>query len=220
MTLRSSYPGNFDNFGPQGRLDVLDFAVDALDARTANIPATPAGAAWSLGTDVVELIGEGAPDASAQAELDVNPTGDDNGLTFTAVAFGASGNAIAVAYVDPETEDAGLAVVVSGDDIVVSLATDENGAITSTAADVLAAVEASTAASALVTVAIDAGDTGDGDDGSGVVTAVAADNLADGAGVGVGIAGPGSRYTDVTNAKLYINGGTAAEPDWKIVTSA
>lgn len=37
---------------------------------------------------------------------------------------------------------------------------------------------------------------------------------------GEGLAGPGSRYTDITNAKLYINGGTKAQPIWKIVTSA
>jgi hypothetical protein len=37
---------------------------------------------------------------------------------------------------------------------------------------------------------------------------------------GEGVAGPGSRYTDITAAKLYINGGTKAQPLWKIVTSA
>ena len=30
----------------------------------------------------------------------------------------------------------------------------------------------------------------------------------------------GSLYTDTTNAKLYLNGGTKASPSWKIVTSA
>ena len=37
---------------------------------------------------------------------------------------------------------------------------------------------------------------------------------------GVNIAGIGSRYTDTTLGKLYINGGTLADPIWKIVTSA
>lgn len=37
---------------------------------------------------------------------------------------------------------------------------------------------------------------------------------------GEGVAGIGSRYTDVTNGKLYIQGGTKAQPVWKIVTSA
>jgi hypothetical protein len=37
---------------------------------------------------------------------------------------------------------------------------------------------------------------------------------------GAGQAGKGSRYIDVTNAQLYINGGTKAAPVWKIVTRA
>lgn len=42
----------------------------------------------------------------------------------------------------------------------------------------------------------------------------------DPAATGEGTAGPGSRYTDVTGANLYINGGTKAEPVWKLVTRA
>lgn len=37
---------------------------------------------------------------------------------------------------------------------------------------------------------------------------------------GEGIAPIGSRYTDYTNGKLYLNGGTQAQPVWKLVTSA
>lgn len=37
---------------------------------------------------------------------------------------------------------------------------------------------------------------------------------------GEGLAGIGSRYTDITAGKLYLNGGTKAQPVWKIVTSA
>jgi hypothetical protein len=39
-------------------------------------------------------------------------------------------------------------------------------------------------------------------------------------GTGAGFAGPGSRYTDYTNANLYINGNTKASPTWKLVTRA
>lgn len=164
--------------------------------------------------DLVEMVGSAAPTASAQAELDVNPTGDDNGLTFTAVAYGTDGNAISIAYVDPEANDATLSVSVSGTAISVSLATDETGDITSTAAEVLAAIEAHARADELVTVAIDASDSGAGDDGSGIVTAMAAANLAGGAGTGIGVAGPGSRYTDIDGPTLYINTGTKAQPIW------
>lgn len=167
-----------------------------------------------LAAAVIDLLGDGVPDATAQAALNFNPAGDDNSLTFTAVAYGAVGNDISITYVDPGAEDAELSVSVDGSAITVSLATDETGTIVTTAAEVLAAIEASPAADALVVVTIHTGDAGSGDDGSGVVTAMALDNLEGGTGVGVGTAGIGSRYTDITNGTLYINTGTLAVPVW------
>jgi len=218
MSLRSTAPTAFDNFGPQGRLNAIEYAVDAVDAKTTN-QAAP-GIAAIRTADWALYVGAGAPDAAVQATLDVNPTGDDNGLTFTAVAFGEDGNAITIAYVDPAANDAELGVVVTGTDIVVNLATGEAGAITSTAADVLAAIEAEPAADALVVPTILTTDSGTEDDGSGVVTAMAEAPLADGAGFGVGDAMTGAVYVDTTAGKLYINGGGEDEPTWNIVTSA
>ena len=40
------------------------------------------------------------------------------------------------------------------------------------------------------------------------------------AATGANQAAIGSLYTDTTNAKLYINGGSKAVPSWRIVTSA
>jgi len=40
------------------------------------------------------------------------------------------------------------------------------------------------------------------------------------AATGANQANTGSLYTDTTNAKLYIQGGTKVTPSWKIVTSA
>lgn len=37
---------------------------------------------------------------------------------------------------------------------------------------------------------------------------------------GEGIAGIGSSYVDITAGKMYLNGGTKAQPIWKLVTSA
>lgn len=37
---------------------------------------------------------------------------------------------------------------------------------------------------------------------------------------GVGVCGPGSLCSDITNKDLYINAGTKAVPDWKLVTRA
>lgn len=42
----------------------------------------------------------------------------------------------------------------------------------------------------------------------------------DPAATGEGVAEIGARYTDITNGKLYLNGGTKAQPVWKLVTSA
>ena len=78
---------------------------------------------------------------------------------------------------DPAAADAKIGVSVSGTTITVSLATDANKAITSTAANVKAAIEAVPAAAALVSVANVAANTG-----AGTVTAMAATALANGAG--------------------------------------
>lgn len=37
---------------------------------------------------------------------------------------------------------------------------------------------------------------------------------------GAGDCGKGSIYSDTTNGKLYVNGGTKSAPVWKLVTSA
>lgn len=173
-----------------------------------------------IGDDVRLLSGAGAPEDAVQATLSCNPTGDDNALTFTAVAYGASGNSITIAYVDPEANDAALSVVVASKAITVNLATDSGGVITSTAADVLAAIEASANASDLVTVEIDAGDSGTGDDGSGVVTALAAAPMTGGEGTGIGTAGIGSIYVNETDGVPYRNSGTKAAPVWTALADA
>jgi hypothetical protein len=165
-------------------------------------------------SDFVEIVGVGAPPASAQATLNFNPAGDDNSLTITAADYGPGGNDISIAYVDPEANDAELTVTVEGKAITVSLATDETGTIITTAAEIDAALEANEEADALVIAQVHAGDSGSGDDGSGVVTAMARDNLEGGTGVGVGVAGIGSRYTAVNSGVLYLNTGTKSVPEW------
>ena len=95
--------------------------------------------------------------------------GSNNALTWTALeptTSAASG--ITVTIVDPATASAALAVSVSGTDISVSLATDGTSDEISTAAQVLAAVNAHPAASALVVASHTTGS-----DGTGVVAAVA-----------------------------------------------
>jgi len=113
----------------------------------------------------------------AKATLSTNLAGNNNDLEFTAKLKGHFGNTIKIAYVDPDAASAKLGVTVSGTTISVSLATDANKAITSTAANVKAAIEAVPAAAALVSVANVAGNSG-----AGVVAAMAATALANGAG--------------------------------------
>ena len=113
----------------------------------------------------------------AKATLSTNLAGDNNDLKFTSKLKGHFGNAIKVEYVDPDAANAKLAVTVSGTTITVSLATDANKAITSTASAVKAAIEAVPAAAALVSVA-----NVDANSGQGVVAAMAAAALANGAG--------------------------------------
>lgn len=112
-------------------------------------------------------------EAAAAITLDMtNATAD---LTFTAVEAGTDGNSINVTVVDPGANDADLEISVFVKTITVSLATDENGTITSTAAEVKAAVNANADAALLVTCE-------DEGAGSGVVNAVANTFLTGGRG--------------------------------------
>lgn len=122
----------------------------------------------------VELAGA---EATVQAKLTTVLTGANNDLVITAVPPGRAGNSIRIRYVAPGTNNAALSVAVSVRDITVNLATDGAAAITSTAALVKAALEASPAAAALVTAADAAGN-----NGSGVVTALAWTSLSGGTG--------------------------------------
>jgi hypothetical protein len=176
---------------------------------TQSTDVIQSGPLFRLGGNVVVSSCDGAPEDAAQAAVTINPTGDDNALVYTAVQYGARGNLISIAYVNPSANNAALAVTVSGQAISVSLATNGGGSITSTAAQVLAAIEAHPVASTMVTVA-DAAD----NDGSGVVTAIAADFLEGGEGTLIGVAGPGSLVIDYDNGDIYRNSGTLAAPAW------
>ncbi len=109
------------------------------------------------------------------ATLTTNLTGDNNDLVYTSVDKTDEANDITVKYTDPYAASQSLNVSVTGNDIDVSLATDGSGAITSTASQVKTTIDANQDASDLVTVANAAGN-----DGSGVVTAMAKTNLSGG----------------------------------------
>jgi len=101
--------------------------------------------------------------------------GSNNNLVYTSVNKTDEANNITVKYIDPYAYNKTLSVSASTRSIDVSLATDSSGAIITTATQIKTAIAASTAASALVTVA-----NVSGNDGSGVVSAMAQANLAGG----------------------------------------
>lgn len=78
--------------------------------------------------------------AIAAASVTVEMTNNNADLTYTAKTNGYRGNSISVTHVDPGENDEPLTISRSGDDITISLATGEAGAIESTAAEVAAAI--------------------------------------------------------------------------------
>lgn len=106
------------------------------------------------------------------ATLTTALTGNNNDLVFSSVVKNNTENSITVQYTDPYNHNQSLHVTVTGKDINISLATDNNGAIITTAAQIKSAIDSTPAASALITVANAAGN-----DGSGVVTSMAKTNL-------------------------------------------
>jgi hypothetical protein len=126
------------------------------------------------------------------ATLTTNLTGNNNDIVFTAVTGGGAGNDIGVTYIDPGVDNSALNVDVDGNIIKVYLATDGDGAITTTGDLLKAAIEAHPVASTLVTVADKAAN-----DGSGVVTAMATTYLTGGAGTTV------TTPSGATNSRLW-----------------
>jgi len=118
----------------------------------------------------------------------------DAELVFTANTRGKTGNNITIEYVDPAEANAAVSVEVAGNAIKVNLVPGDGGAITTTAAEILAAF----ADNPLVSVAKKAGN-----DGSGVVTAMIATALA--GGQDATVAQKGDLYFDATNIYIAID---------------
>lgn len=114
----------------------------------------------------------------ARAQLATLLTGTHNDLIFKARRPGTQGNDITIAYVDPAAPNVPLSVAVVGTDIVVTLETDGTSVIVSTAAEVRDAVNGHPGARSLVYAVLETGN-----DGSGVVTALAETPLAGGSDV-------------------------------------
>ena len=120
--------------------------------------------------------------AGVKAAVTLQPggAGGNNDITVTAKNAGAAGNSIKVQLKNPGVNSQALKVLLESDTIVVSLATDAAGTITSTAAQVIAAINAALYVKDLVTASNAAGS-----DGTGVVAAVNATPLAGGTNANV-----------------------------------
>jgi len=143
---------------------------------------------------IADNLAELTPKKGAAATLTTALGVANAELVFTAKTRGAAGNDITIEYVDPVEANAAVAVEVDGTAIKVLLVPGEGGAITTTANDIIAAFVDNT----LVSVAKKAGN-----DGSGVVTAMAATALA--GGQDSTPAKKGDLYFDATNIYIAID---------------
>lgn len=112
---------------------------------------------------VIGIVGT-APDSQAEvkATLATGVVASNNALTFTSKLAGVLGNKISIKLANPNSNNAALSVSVVDQAIVVNLATSGAGAITTTAAQLKAAIEANAAANALVQLANTGASTGAG----------------------------------------------------------
>lgn len=157
----------------------LSVSVSGHDV-TVNLATDGSGTITSTATQVAAAI-QGSGAASAVVTVGNKPGnngsgvvtalgytslhGGNNDLTFTS-KLTTHDTPVRVRYVDPAASSQSISVSVSGNDITVNLATDGTGSITSTAAQVQAAIQGNTSANALVTVTNKTSN-----DGTGIVTA-------------------------------------------------
>lgn len=112
-------------------------------------------------TEVIELPHE--TNGYRRNAMALSGGGNSQRVVLTSNAWGhEGGNDLTIEYRNPGVADSPLSVSVTGDDIVVSLATSAAGALTSTAAQVAAAINASPGASALVEASTYRGSSGGG----------------------------------------------------------
>ncbi len=104
---------------------------------------------------------------TGQAFLATNMTGNNNDVLLSAIALGDSGNAISLTLVDPGSANQTLLPTISGKTISISLATDNAGAISTTATQLISLINATPSIAALVTASLKIGN-----DGTGIVTAL------------------------------------------------
>ena len=110
-------------------------------------------------SSIIGFVGT-APLASADTKASETLGNTPAALLVTAKPVGVLGNAITVHLRNPGTASAALGVVVTGNAIVVNLATSASSVPTSTLTQIISAIVASVPANALITAAVAAGSAG------------------------------------------------------------
>jgi len=159
-----------------------------------------------VGFQTPVLLPEGTPVEPVAASVVLGS--GDAAVEFTANVAGAAGNNISVEFIDSGTTNASLDVSVSDSKITVSLATDGTGTITSTANDVIGAVNGDAEASALVTASAPGA-------GTGVVSAQPETNLENGVDGTPG--SKGALMFDSSNVYISVDVSTVSVSNWKKV---
>lgn len=177
-------PGGEIAINPDG---VMTVTGEILVKNGGRISAEPGGV-------IADNLAELTPKKGLAAALTTALGVAQAEAVFTAKTRGVAGNDITIEYVDPEEANAAVSVEVAGNAIKVNLVPGDGGAITTTANDIIAAF----ADNALVTVAKKAGN-----DGSGVVTAMATTALA--GGQDATPARKGDMFFDATNIYIAID---------------
>lgn len=159
--------------GPDGRYYEGAKTLARFDVGHRLITATGTSSVFTV-VDVSELYST----LNVHEHYVTSLTGSHNDIVWIARAAGDT--SLTVTYTDPSANDAELSVTYDGGDIEVNLATDESGAITTTANDIINYVlyneDASEVEQAVVPVLATS------NNGSGVVTALSQQSLADGTG--------------------------------------
>lgn len=109
----------------------------------------------TVSTAVIGLVAT-APNASpgVAASAVINGLAANGNLTYTAANVGVNGDTIRITHLHPGEPSTAINVAVADKHVTITLATDAEGEILSTADEVATAISADNAASALVSVAI------------------------------------------------------------------
>ena len=158
-------PDSVDKHGPY----IKDFVTQYMDPTDLDARIEQLAMEFPEITELIELPNQTNGYRRKAAAILGSTSGGSGGenqaraVVVESQAWGhEGGNDVAVELADPGAADSPLSIDVAGNDVTVNLATDSTGALTSTAAEVVAALDSAPASSALVNAFTYRGNDGDG----------------------------------------------------------